>query len=339
MKKIIQFFQSPLFLPVAIVFALYLYWFLTIPMNESFLTGLILFAIYFSGTIFVRLSEKHWGLSQLVFLILLPTSIYVAILEFWAHMWITDDIGIHSHLIGLIIAIVLLAIHAIVTIRDRVNLNKTVIMSLLLFVVSLPYFVLNFGYFVVYYSSTEIIEKAQFGQYTYLIVAENDGDFHGYETFYKCHKWGFTCEGLYSSYSPTIGWKIIIDDQKKEVSLFDEITLGLMYTDGENPRAYTGDGGILRDHLYNLSEKCNNLNNNKGYYACESYTYIPYKCNMKSVLCESIPIQYTEDNYGYYYWVENESKNEISLYDENDALIFMYGAHPLCYVDGCKILE
>jgi len=212
-------------------------------------------------------------------------------------------------------------------------------MSLLLFIVSLPFFVINFGYFIVFYLSTEIIEKAQFGSYTYFILDEKDSDFHGYETFYKCSKWGFTCEGLYGSYSPTIGWKIIIDDQKKEVSLFDEVNLGLIYTDGENPRAYNGAGGILYDHLYYLSEKCNNLNNNKGYYDCESYTYIPYKCNMKSVLCESIPIRYTEENYGYYYWVENDSKNEISLYNEDEVLIFTYGIHPRCYVDGCKILK
>lgn len=339
MKKIIQFFQSLLFLPVAIVFALYSYWFLTIPMNESFLTGLVLLGIYFAGTIFVRLSEKHWRLSLVIFLILLPISIYLVFLEFLAHMWITDDVGIHSHLIGLIIAIILLVSQVIITIRDSASLNKTAVMPLLLFMVSLPFFVLNFGYFIVYHSSTEIIEKAQFGQYTYLIVAEKDGDFHGYETFYKCHKWRFSCNGLYGSYSPTIGWKIIIDDQKKEVSLFNETTLGLMYTDGENPRAYTGNGGILHDHLYNLSETCNNFNDDDGYYKCETYTYVPYKCNMKSILCESIPIQYEEDYYGYYYWVENESTNEISLYNEDDILIFTYGTHPRCYVDGCKILK
>ena len=338
MKKIIQFFQSPLFLPVAIVFALYLYWFLTIPVNESFLTGLILLAIYSVGTIFVRLSEKHWAFSLVIFLILLPISIYVAVLEFWAHIWIIADVGIHSHIIGLIIAIVLLVIHAVITFQSKVSLNKTAVMSLLLFMVTLPFFVLNFGYYVVYYLSTEITEKVQFENYTYLIVRAEDSDFHGYDTFYKCFKWKFTCEGLSGDYS-SMGWKIIIDEQNKEVSLFEEGTSRLVYTDGKNPRAYNGTGGILYDHLYYLSEQCNNLNNDEGYYKCESYTYIPYKCNMRSVLCESIPIQYREDNYGYYYWVEDESRNEISLYDENDALIFTYGAHPRCYVDGCKILK
>lgn len=334
MKKITQFFKSLLFLPVVIIFALYIYWLIVIPTSVSSLFVLIfLVAIYFAGTVVVRLFEKHWKPSLIIFLILLPISIYVVILEIWAHLWLTTDVGIHNHVIGVILAIVLLATHTILTFQ-----NKTAKMPLLLFTVMLPFFVLYFGYFVVFYLSTEIIEKAQFGNYTYIILDEKDSDFHGYETFYKCYKWGLTCENLYSDYS-SMGWKIIIDEQNKEVSLFEEGTSSLVYTDGKNPRAYNGTGGILYDHLYYLSEQCNNLNNDKGYYKCESYTYIPYNCNMRSVLCESIPIQYKEDNYDYYYWVEDELKNEISLYNENDALIFTYGEHPRCYVDGCEILK
>jgi len=334
MKKIIQFFVSPLFLPVAIIFALYIYWLLVIPTSVSSLSGLIfLVTIYFAGTVVVRLFEKHRKLSLLIFLILLPISVYVVILEFWAHIWLITDVGIHSHVIGVIIAIALLVIHTVLTLQ-----NKMAKMPLLLFIVMLPFFVLYFGYFVVFYLSTKIVEKAQFGNYTYFVLDEKDSDFHGYETFYKCYKWGLTCDGLHSTYSST-GWKIIIDDQKKEVSLFEEGTSSLVYTDSQNPRTYTGNVGILHDHLYNLSEKCNNLNNDKGYYDCESYTYIPYKCNLNSVLCDSIPIRYTKNDSAYYYWVGNDSQNEISLYDEADVLIFTYGTHPRCYVDGCEILE
>jgi hypothetical protein len=326
-----------LFLPVAIVFVLYIYWLLKFPIDESFLGGLIILAFYFAGTIFVRLSEKHWAFSLLIFLILLPISIYIAILEFVAHIWITTDLEIHSHLIGLAIAVTLLVVDAALIIRNHGRLNRAAVMPLLLFIVTLPFFTLNFGYFVVYYSSTGIIDQVQFENSTYLVVHAEDSDFHGYVTFYKCSTWRFSCEGLYGSYS-SMGWKIVIDEQNKEVSVFEEGTSSLVYTDGKNPRAYAGTGGTLYDHSYYLSEQCNNLNNDEGYYKCESYTYIPYKCNAKSILCESIPIQYTEEYYGYYYWVEDVSKNEISLYDENDVLIFTYGKDSRCYVDGCKIL-
>jgi hypothetical protein len=339
MKKIIQFFRSSLFLPVAIDFVLYIFWLLTVAMNESLLTGSILLTIYFAGTIFVRLSEKHWGASLLVFLILPPISIYVAGVEFWGNVLLAAITGIHNHIIGLMMAIALLIAHAVIVFQSKVRMNTTAVMPLFLFIIMLPFFTLNFGY----YLSTVVKEKAQFGQYTYLIVDAEDSDFHGYLAFYKCARWGFSCELLYRHPSPTIGWKIIIDEQKKEVSLFDDVYTNFLYTDSKNPRDYAiGIGGILNDHLYSLSEKCNNPNNNKGYYDCESYTYIPYKCNIAGVLCNPIPIRYTTDNDGYYYWTENEFQNEISLYNSSntdDILIFTYGAHSRCYVDGCEILK
>jgi hypothetical protein len=302
------------------------------------LTNLFLAEIYFAGTVFVRLSEKHWVFSLIIFLILLPISIYLAVLEFVAHIWITTDLEMHSHLIGLAIAVILLVIDAVLTIQNQGRLNKAAAMPLLLFMVTLPFFLLNFGYFVVYYTSTEIIDQVQFENSTYLIVYAEDSDFHGHVTFYKCPTRRFLCDALYGSYS-SAGWKIIIDEQNNEVSVFEDGFSRLVFTDGENPRAYAGTGGKLYDHTYYLSEQCNNLSNDKGYYKCESYTYIPYRCNAQSILCESIPIQYTEEYYGYYYWVEDVAKNEISLYDDNDVLIFTYGKDSRCYVDGCEILQ
>ena len=337
MKKTIKFFRSLLFLPVAIVFVLYIYWLRKFPVDESFLGGLTLLAVYFAGTIFVRLFEKHWASSLIIFLILLPISIYLAILEFVAHLWITTDLEIHSHLIGLAIAVILLGVNVVLTIRNYESINRATVMPLRLFIVTLPFFLLNFGYFAVYFSSTEIADQVRFENSTYLIVYAKDSDFHSHVTFYRCSTWRFSCEPLYGSYSSS-GWKIIIDEQHKEVSVFEEGFSRLVYTDGKNPRAYTGAGGQLYDQTYYLSEQCNSVNNDQGYYKCESYTYVPYSCNAESILCESIPIQYTVEYSGYYYWVEDVSKNEISLFDDNDVIIFTYGKDSHCYVDGCKIL-
>jgi hypothetical protein len=183
MKTIIKFFGSLLFLPVAILFVLYIYWFLKLPIDESFLGGLTLLAIYFAGTVFVRLSEKRWTFSLIIFLTLLPISIYLAIMEFVAHIWITTDLEIHSHLIGLAIAVILILVDAVIIFRNKVRLDKATVMPLLLFMVTLPFFLLNFGYFVVYYSSTDITDRVQFENSTYLIVYAEDSDFHSYVTF------------------------------------------------------------------------------------------------------------------------------------------------------------
>lgn len=359
MKKIIQFFNSPFFLPVAINFLLYICWLLTININESLLTGLIFFPVYLMVTVFAKLSEKHWVFYLLIFL-LLPVSIYKAGQYFWAQILFTVVVGIHSYTLGVFLSIALFFVYLANTFVGKANTNRKTVAALFLFIVTLPFFVLNFGY----YLPKIISERERFGQYTYLIFDSQDSDFHPYLAFYKCARWEFDCQNLYSSYNATIGWKIIIDEQKKEVSLFDEIYPKFLYTDGESPREYAaGTGGIFKDYIYDLSEKCNNPIEHESYVDCESYTYIAYKCNINGALCNPIPIRYTT-NYSdydhYYHWIKNDLKNEISLYDmattydlantdnmtttfgtpnTDDILIFTYGAHPRCYVDGCEVLE
>ena len=340
MKKVIQFFNSPFFLPVKIIFFLYIWWLLTINNNESLATGLILFPFYLTGMVFVKLIEKHSVFFLLSFL--LAIAIYQARQFFWAELLFTIDVGILSYIWGGISTITLLLIYLaniFEGFESKVRLNRKTAMSLFLFIVMLPLFTINFGY----YFPKLISERARFGKYTYLIFETYNSDFHPVSDFYKCKRWEFECELLYGTPDMT-RQKIIIDEQNKEVSLFDDVYMQFLYTDGENPRYYSfGTGGILKDHLYSLSEKCNNPNNDKGYYDCESYTYIPYKCNIAGVLCNPIPIKYTTNNNdGYYYWTENELQNEISLYksdDIDDILIFTYGSHSRCYVDGCEILE
>ena len=210
------------------------------------------------------------------------------------------------------------------------------VISLFLFIATLSLFVLILGYYLPRATS----ERARFGQYTYLIIDSVNSDFHPYLAFDKCARWEFTCERLYSSPSATIGWKIIIDEQKNEVSLFDEIYKNFLYTDGEHPRDYArGTGGTLRDNLYSLSEECIRMESNV---TCGTYTHIPYKCSINGTSCDPIPIRYTTKYDYYYHWIENELQNEISLYistDTDEIMIFTYGAHSRCYVDGCEILE
>ncbi len=291
--------------------------------------------------VFAKLSEKH-SIFYLLIFSLLAISIYKARHIFGAELLFTIDVGIESYFWGGILAITLFLIYLVNIFEGfegKVRINGKTAASLFLFIFMLPFFTINFGY----YLPKLISERVRFGQDTYIIFSSQDSDFHGYLTFYKCARWEFNCEHLYGSYSATIGWKIIIDQEKKEVSLFDDIYNSFLYTDSNNPRDYAfGEGGILNDHLFSLSKKCNNPNNDKGYYDCESYTYLPYKCKITGVSCDPIPVRYITNNDGYYYWTENELQNEISLYysgNTDDILIFTYGEHSQCYVDGCEILE
>ncbi len=274
MKKVIQFFNPPFFLPVKIIFFLYIWWLLTINVNDSLLTGSILFPIYLTGMVFAKLTEKNSIIYLLIFS-LLAISIYEARHFFETELLFTIEVGIESYIWGGILAITLLFIYLASIFEGfegNVRTNRKTVMSLFLFMFMLPFFTINFGY----YLPKLISERVRLGQYTYIIFSSQDSDFHGYLAFYKCARREFDCENLYGSYSATIGWKIIIDEQNNEVSLFDDVYNSFLYTDSKNPRYYAiGTGGILNEHLYSLSEKCNNPNYDKGYYDCESYTYIP----------------------------------------------------------------
>ena len=79
---------------------------------------------------------------------------------------------------------------------------------------------------------------------------------------------------------------------------------------------------------------------NCGPAACEIYTYTLYKCKLDYTACNPLPIYYTTDFEYFTYLEANEISNEINLFDSyDDTLIFTWGEHPRCYVEGCEILE
>ncbi len=242
MKKVIQFFNPPFFLPVKIIFFLYIWWLLTINNNESLATGLIFFPFYLTGMVFVKLIEKHSVFFLLFFL--LAIAIYQVRQFFWAELLFTIDVGISSYIWGGISTITLLLIYLaniFEGFESKVRINRKTAMSLFLFIVMLPFFTINFGY----YFPKLISERARFGEYTYLIFETYNSDIHPLDVFYKCKRRKFECEHLYGSFGSLGGWKIIIDEQNKEVSLFDEKYNRFLYTDSKNPRDYAFGKGEL----------------------------------------------------------------------------------------------
>jgi hypothetical protein len=78
---------------------------------------------------------------------------------------------------------------------------------------------------------------------------------------------------------------------------------------------------------------------------CGGLTYTLYECDLSFKSCDTLLIQYTQfDTRDFLVLEADETANEVKLYEEDFEtddvkLIFAYGEHPRCYVEGCEILE
>lgn len=175
------------------------------------------------------------------------------------------------------------------------------------------------------------------GEYKYYLVSTLNSDFHTLDWFYKCQYSSLGCQHLFSSYGLP-GPELLIDEINNEVSL---LAWGnLLVTDSKIPIYYTGASGQLGDNLYVLSWDFFEDIECEGYF-CRTYIYNLNRCNLDYKGCEPLPIQYTASYDITPSWEANETKQEISLYDDydNETIIFTYGERPRCYADGCELLE
>ena len=131
---------------------------------------------------------------------------------------------------------------------------------------------------------------------------------------------------------------------KNEINVmytFGDGTSKLIYTYGTPNRDYDGEPVQLGNHLYYLAYYRNSESNNR--------TYMLFQCNLDNKGCVRLPFEY--QGFGRYTEVKvDESTNElrlvfysdvdnVSLKHIDETLIFTYGEHPTCHVEGCKILE
>lgn len=343
MQKMIVFLKHPLSFPVSILTVNYIYWLFTAPMSlfddnfSNYIAGITLLGIYILSTGLAKIASASWKLT-IGFIIL--GSYLLFLLTLYTVWFLSESIqwGGYTPMSIFAVEILLATSYPIIVLLS----NKTIknrITSLVLFITMLPILGASFVYPIHFHP--EILNEAKLENYMYYIVSSVDWDNHSFQSFYRCNSLGFDCRELYFSYSGFV--EIIVDEQNKEVSLLG--FGGLVYTDGENPRSYDQPAFEFKDHIYQFSNICNNFNNDKGYYSCESYTYQLYECDINHKSCISLPVQYTAQDYGTLLIIEgNEENNEINIYDDwedniNRTLISTYGKHPRCYVDGCEILE
>lgn len=181
--------------------------------------------------------------------------------------------------------------------------------------------------------------SAHIGKTTYYITSNTPFlECCGYHQFTE---W----QGLFRYDSSFFGYRVpelrfIYDQRMNEVNLVDVSgdSEQLYMSIGKHRRFYEGYAK-LGNHLYYISSKCNR--NDKKY--CETFTYVLYQCELDHTLCGRLPIEYTGDD-DYVNLKANETTGDIEFYLESyfsDAkeLIFTYGEHSHCFVEGCSILE
>jgi hypothetical protein len=116
----------------------------------------------------------------------------------------------------------------------------------------------------------------------------------------------------------------------------------LIYTDNKPPRYYEHSVIDFENHRYYLSRKRMGLRNNVYGQPYPYYRYTIYQCELNNTNCVVFPFQY--EGFEYDSWISlNEASQEIEFYtpsvDPEDTLVYSFGDHPRCHVEGCEILQ
>jgi hypothetical protein len=134
---------------------------------------------------------------------------------------------------------------------------------------------------------------------------------------------------------------IICDEERGDANIIRTRNGVLTYSHGESSQGFDDYAGVEFDgHRYFLSFTCNNWHD----FTCSTETYTLYECNIDYKSCDSLHIAYTSEYVEYLELDADLQSGEINLYDDHEdepdrTLIFTYGEHPQCYVEGCEILE
>ncbi len=314
----------------AVVFAIfYAYWLVSLP-TGMIIWGLVLLGAYLLITILENLANSNelvlFITIIIAFLAAIPATLYTLLA-----ISLLADYGIENIISGFILLIGVTVI--IVSVYKKFSASNK-LLTKIIFTCTLPLMFLNVLFFAIYYPT--IKDTVFFQKERYHIVDEINDDVHSYQTFYRCNWFGFYCKSLYSS-NGYRDVKIIIDDPHNEISLFENY--GLRYTHGPQSRYYEGFPVQSGGQIYELGWYCDKVSASD----CERVDYVLYQCNPDYTGCKPLPIKYTSYYDDYYLDLgKNEETEEILLFDNsNDPpdLIFTYGEHSRCYVEGCKILE
>ena len=196
------------------------------------------------------------------------------------------------------------------------------------------------GYSLFFSNLPQIDNHIQFEKNTYYLISEIGEWGISHQELYKCGGQATHCEqlgevGIHSDDH------FIPDVSNNDLNVVNGEN-DLIYTYGEHSRSYEGYSKTkLGNHLYYVSDECNTWGN--SYHdVCETSIYFLYECNLNNTGCSQMPFQYIGNAF-YIEMKPNELTNEINIYFDigtypgTTTLIYTYGPHPRCYVNGCTI--
>ncbi len=244
--------------------------------------------------------------------------------------------GASEEILGIILFIFYVIFSALVKLAKK---HATV--RALLLGPTILFLLLNAIYIFSYLPS--IKTTATYNGVTYYITENNEfmGTWHPW--YFQFIKWKNIFDfGVYNlGYD---GWDsqyiITYDNKNNAANIVDQSTNKLVYA-WSQPFRSCDASAEFGNKIYYLAEDCIAWNTN---YAdeCNIAELTFYQCNLDNTSCELLPFHYA----GKYMFdaslVPEKTTNEINLYldiqgNGTPTLIYTYGEHPRCYVEGCSI--
>ena len=155
----------------------------------------------------------------------------------------------------------------------------------------------------------------------------------------------FRYQSRFFGYAPGHGSsRFVCDAAHGETHIVSNLSDGLRYTDGPNPRTYElGEWAALHGHYYFLSWQlaepratCSDPCSGRE----EVYTL--YECTEHYTGCHSLSISYTTRNADGFAVRAKLETDQVDVYQlsytpYDETLIFTYGPEPRCFAEGCII--
>jgi hypothetical protein len=226
----------------------------------------------------------------------------------------------------------------------RRSKNRTLLKTAALIVWIFLFAITSLESFSVFlFSNPKVIDSGIYNRTVYLLVAyHNDAttyspDHHNLTKWYGL----FRFETQYVDF--TSGHARLFYDKKLgivNIVAHDEETgkEWLIFADTDLPRHYTLRGISSENYRFYPSVECIEYTSN----TCMTHKHMIYQCELDNTGCTPLPFQFTgKDDYAYIELNEATQEYEFYIWPNigDEFLVYSYGDHPRCYVEGCEILS
>jgi hypothetical protein len=256
----------------------------------------------------------------------------IFIITFIRASWYQLFDGVFPILIWVLVNILFATGLRIATLRSWIGWISLLVLILMFFI----------NAFIVFIDiQTKVIASAEYNGTNYFIVEHMTWD--SWESPIQLEKrCGYHMCGSYSlKGAPSMGFFYESKSNLVHVVSRYKDKERLIFTDSNPPRYYKDAADSMNHRFYNSIDCIKRTEVTYGYH-CDSYRHIIYECELDNTGCVPLPFQFVSvEDYSYLEF--NEATQEIVLYVipdiGDDILVYSYGDHPRCHVEGCEILS